>query len=179
VDTDEQKSVEFEDESVQSVDEFDIEELKKAISDEHDRAQTYLANWQRTQADLDNYRRRAEQERKDFTMFADSSLIKKVLGPLDDLERAFSRPASEMRKAAWVQGARVGFEKLKSALASEGLEAIEAVGQEFDPRLHEAVMKRQGEDGIVVEEVQKGYTLHSRLLRPSMVVVGVAADETE
>ena len=79
VDTDEQKSVEFEDESAQPVDEFDIEELKKAIADEHDRAQTYLANWQRTQADLDNYRRRAEQERKDFTMFADSSLIKKVL----------------------------------------------------------------------------------------------------
>ena len=176
MDTDEQEYVESDEKESLSPNDSDIEGLKKEIADEQNKARTYLANWQRAQADMDNYRRRVDQERQDLRMLADSSLVRKVLAPMDDLERAFSRPTSEMRKATWLQGARLGFEKLKAALASEGLEPIEAVGQEFDPRLHEAVMKRPGQEGVVVDEVQKGYTLHSRLLRPSMVVVGVAEE---
>ncbi|MBN1855524.1 MAG: nucleotide exchange factor GrpE [Dehalococcoidia bacterium] len=179
MDADEQEYLEPDDQQSLPEEVSDTESLKNEIAELREKAQSYLANWQRTQADLDNFRRRVEQERQQSRMLADTSLVRKVLAPLDDLERAFSRPASEMRKASWVEGARVGFDKLKAALASEGLEPIEALGQEFNPRLHEAVMKRVGEEGVVVEEVQKGYTLHSRLLRPSMVVVGVAEEAEE
>lgn len=135
-------------------------------------SRTYLANWQRAQADLENYKRRAQQERRESMDIANSALVAKIMSALDDLERAFSRPTSEMRKAAWAEGARLSFQKLKTALESEGLRQIDAVGQPFDPRYHQAIMRRPGEEGIVLEEAQKGYTLNDRVLRPSQVVVG-------
>jgi molecular chaperone GrpE len=77
-----------------------------------------------------------------------------------------------MRKAAWADGAKLSFQKLKGALESEGVQEIEALGQPFDPRFHQAVMRRPGQEDIVLEEVQKGYIMNGRVLRPTMVVVG-------
>jgi molecular chaperone GrpE len=142
-----------------------------------EQARTYLANWQRTQADLENYKRRAQQERREAMDLANSTLMRKLMSALDDMERAFARPAAEMRKAAWAEGAKLSFQKLKSALASEGVQEIEAVGQPFDPRYHEAVMRRPGQEDIVLEEVQKGYMMNGRVLRPSMVVVGTHQEQ--
>jgi len=159
--------------------ENDVEDSSARVAETDDRlraaeeqARAYLANWQRTQADLENYKKRAQQERREAMDFANSSLLAKLMSALDDLERAFSRPAAEMRKAAWADGARLSFQKLKSALESEGVHQIEAVGQPFDPHFHQAIMRRPGEEGIVLEEVQKGYIMNGRVLRPSMVVVG-------
>ena len=137
-----------------------------------EQARTYLANWQRAQADLENYRKRAQQERREATDYANSALILKLISAFDDLERAFSRPTTEMRKTAWADGAQLSFQKLKGALESEGVQEIEAVGQPFDPHFHQAVMRRPGQEDIVLEEVQKGYVMNGRVLRPSMVVVG-------
>ncbi len=154
----------------------EIERLQQALEAEREKSRGYLANWQRTQADLENFRKRVQQERGESLDLANSNLVAKLLSAMDDLEMAFSRPSNEMRKAAWVEGARLGFGKLKSALESEGLKPIEAAGKEFDPKVHEAVMKMPGEDGVVLEEVQKGYMLNGRLLRPSLVVVGESTD---
>ncbi len=153
-----------------------FEGLSRELRDEREKAQSYLANWQRTQADLENYRRRVQQERNEALELASGALLRKLLGALDDLERAFARPPSEMRKKEWVEGARLAFDKLKATLESEGLSPIDALGKPFDPRYHEAIMRRSGDDGMVVEEVQKGYSLNGRVLRPSMVVVGTAED---
>ena len=150
----------------------DVSALKDQLETAEERARTYLANWQRTQADFENYKRRAQVERREATDLSQSTLVAKVISALDDLDRAFSRPTSEMRKAAWADGARMSYAKLKSALESEGLQPIEAVGQPFDPRFHQAIMRQPGKDGIVIEEVQKGYMMYDRVLRPSMVVVG-------
>jgi molecular chaperone GrpE len=155
----------------------DFESLHAELRAEKEKSKGYLASWQRTQADLENFRRRVQQERGESLDLANSTLVSKLLSAMDDLELAFSRPSGEMRKTAWVEGARISFSKLKGALESEGLRPIEAVGQEFDPRLHEAVMKRPGTDGMVLEEVQKGYVLNGRLLRPSLVVVGEQNDD--
>ena len=156
------------------------EGLSRELRDERQKAQSYLANWQRTQADFENYRRRGQQERNEALELASGALLGKLLGALDDLDRAFARPASEMRKKEWVEGTRLGFEKLKATLESEGLNPIDALGKPFDPRYHDAIMRRSGDDGIVVEEVRKGYTLNGRVLRPSMVVVGTAeGDDSE
>ena len=151
-------------------------EVKEQLRTADERAQTYLANWQRAQADLENYKKRAQQERREAMDIANSTLMAKLMGALDDIERAFARPAAEMRKPAWAEGAKLSFQKLKSALESEGVQQIEAMGEPFDPRFHQAVMRRPGQEGIVIEEVQKGYIMNGRVLRPSMVVVGAQVD---
>lgn len=151
--------------------------LSARLSDAEAQARTYKANWQRAQADLENYRKRAQQERREAMDLANSTLLSKLMSAMDDLERTFGRPAAEMRKPSWAEGARLSFQKLKSALESEGLQQIEAVGQPFDPRFHQAIMRRPGRDGIVLEEVQKGYIMNGRVLRPSMVVVGTQQED--
>jgi len=156
----------------------DVVDTERLIREAQEQARTYLANWQRAQADLENYKRRAQIERRDAMDIANSSLLARLLGAMDDMERTFSRPASEMRKAAWAEGARLSFQKLKAALAAEGVEQIEATGKPFDPRFHEAVMRRAGPDGIVLEDIQKGYMMHGRVLRPAMVVVGEQEEPT-
>jgi len=175
----EHDDVERTDEEATSREQY-LDGLSRELRDEREKAQSYLANWQRTQADLENYRRRAQQERNEALELASGTLLGKLLGALDDLDRAFGRPASEMRRKEWVEGTRLGFEKLKTTLQSEGLNPIDALGKPFDPRYHDAIMRRSGDDGIVVEEVRKGYTLNGRVLRPSMVVVGTAeGDDSE
>jgi molecular chaperone GrpE len=164
------------DEVPDSVTSEEVERLVEQLRAEQEKSRGYFASWQRTQADLENYRRRVQQERGESLDLANSMLVSKMLGAMDDLELAFSRPASEIRKAAWIEGARLSFAKLKAALLSEGIKPIEAVGQQFDPRLHEAVMKKSGPEGIVLEEIRKGYVLNGRLLRPSLVVVGEQDD---
>jgi molecular chaperone GrpE len=153
-----------------------LEVSPEELKDEREKAQFYLANWQRAQADLENYRRRVQQDRNEALSMATGAILTKLLGAVDDLDRAFARPPSEMRKKEWVDGARLSFKKLKAALESEGLDPIDALGKPFDPRYHEAIMRRSGDDGMVLEELRKGYTLNGRVLRPSMVVVGAAED---
>jgi len=150
----------------------DVVETAQRLRAAEEQARTYLANWQRAQADLENYRKRAQQERREATDYANGALMARLVSAFDDLERAFSRPTTEMRKAAWADGAKLSFQKLKSALESEGVKQIEALGQPFDPRFHQAVMRRPGQEDVVLEEVQKGYIMNGRVLRPSMVVVG-------
>jgi molecular chaperone GrpE len=119
-----------------------VVEAEERLRAAEEQARTYLANWQRAQADLENYRKRAQQERREATEYANSTLLAKLMSAFDDLERAFSRPVAEMRKAAWADGAKLSFQKLKGALESEGVQEIEALGQPFDPRFHQAVMRR-------------------------------------
>ncbi len=149
----------------------DLENLKQALSEERERAAGYLTNWQRAQADFVNYKRRIEQEREEFNKFANSSLMLSLLPILDDLERALDH-VSQKRAPQWAEGVKLIERKLRATLEAQGLAPIKALGEQFDPKLHEAVRQDKGEQGIVIEEMQKGYTLHGRLLRPAMVVVG-------
>ncbi len=157
----------------------ELAELQERLRLAEEQSHTYLANWQRSQADFENYKKRAQQERRESMDIANSTLLAKLLSALDDLERAFARPAAEMKTVSWADGARLSFQKLKNALESEGLQQIDAVGQPFDPRYHQAVMQRAGEEGLVLEEVQKGYIVNGRVLRPSMVVVGSHEDNED
>ena len=151
-----------------------VSDLKEQLRVSDEKAGQYLANWQRTQADFENYRKRVQQERRDAMELAHSSLVAKLLGAIDDLERAFTRPTEERGTAEWVEGVRLAAAKLVTALESEGLSVIQAVGQPFDPRYHDAVMRQPGENGVVMAVLQKGYTLNGRVLRPAAVVVGMS-----
>ena len=150
----------------------DIEQLKQALAEEKKKAEEYLANWQRAQADFINYKRRIEQEKDEFYKFANAALILSLLPILDDLERAFGSIPPRLAKHGWMDGVRLIEQKLRTSLEAQGLTPIKALGEPFDPRFHEAIRQDKGKEGIIIEEFQKGYMLGDRVLRPTKVVVG-------
>jgi molecular chaperone GrpE len=152
-----------------------VEALQRKLDEERAKTTDYMDRWQRAMAEFANYKRRTEQEKADLAKFANSVLVLKLLPVLDDLERAIEAIPKEMLGLPWVQGILLIERKLRSVLEQEGLERIEALGKEFDPNLHDAVIyEESGESNTdkVVAEVQKGYKLHDRVLRPTMVKVG-------
>ena len=130
-------------------------DLEKALAEEKEKAEKYLANWQRTQADFTNYKRRTEQEKEELGEFANSVLIISLLSVLDDMERAIASIPSELVENNWVNGIKIIENKFRTNLESQGVSHIKALGEHFDPHVHEAVRQDEGEDGIVIEEVQK------------------------
>ena len=157
--------------------EEDAELLKQALTEEKKKAETNLAGWQRAQADFINYKRRAEQEKEEIGKFANTVLMLNLLSILDDLERALTATPDDLAELSWVDGIRLIGRKLRANLEAQGLSQIKALGEPFDPNFHEAVRQDKGKDGIVVEEVQKGYKLHDRVIRPAKVVVGSGEEE--
>jgi len=156
-----------------------VEALKQALADEKEKAEKYLANWQRAQADFINYKRRSEQEKAETTKFANSVLVLSLLPVLDDLERAINFVLPELAEPSWLEGVKLIERKMKATLEAQGLSPIEALGKPFDPNFHEAVRQDKGKEGIIIEEVQKGYKFHDRVIRPSRVVVGNGELEEE
>ena len=150
----------------------EIDNLKQALDEEKKRAEDYLANWQRAQADFINYKRRTEQERGELNKFANATLILNLLPILDDLERAFTSIPLKIAKHDWADGIRLIERNLRAVLEAQGLAPIQALGEPFDPNFHEAIRQDKGKEGIVMEELQKGYILGDRVLRPAKVVVG-------
>jgi molecular chaperone GrpE len=147
-------------------------DLEKILAQTQKKADDYLDSWKRAQADFQNYKRRAEQERLEMGVYANSQLILALLPVLDDFERAVDSLTPKLEKTDWVHGIRLVESKLRKTLEAQGVSPIKAVGEAFDPNLHEAVMHVKGEDGKVVQELQKGYRLHDKILRPSKVAVG-------
>ena len=164
----EEKNLELEFE----VSEDDVDCLKKALEEEKCKAEKYLCNWQRSEADLSNYKKRSEQERSEITQFANTTFILTLLPIMDDLERAFNTIPHELEQLTWIEGIRLIWRKLWVALEAQGISVIKTLGEKFDPAIHEAVHQGEGEEGEIIEELQKGYKLRDRLIRPALVVVG-------
>ena len=120
-----------------------------------------------------------EQERDEARRMGNAALIINILPVLDDLERALASLDISLAGLTWFDGIRLIYRKLLLVLENAGVRQIEAEGQPFDPRFHEAVMHGQGPEGKVVAEVQRGYKLHDRVLRPAMVVVGKGEGKPE
>ncbi len=150
----------------------DIETLQQALAEEKEKAEKYLANWQRSQADFANYKKRSEQEIGEAIEFVNSALISNLLPIMDDLERAFASVPAELDESNWTEGIKLIYNKFKATLEAQGLTEIKTRGEPFDPRLHEAVMQQEGEEGMVIEETQKGYKFKGKVIRPSLVIVG-------
>ena len=157
----------------------DIEILKQTLAEEKEKAEKYLASWQRAQADFINYKKRVEQEKNELVEFANSTLILNLLAVMDDLERAFVSLPAQLSEYSWAEGIRLIYNKLKATLEAQGLAEIKVKGEPFDPHLHEAVMHQEGEEGIIIEEIQKGYKLKDKVIRPSLVIVGKGKEEKE
>jgi molecular chaperone GrpE len=150
----------------------DIETLKIRLADEKSKAESYLANWQRAAADYQNLKRRAEKEREEYGRLATAALVINILPLLDDMERALQSVDIRLAGLTWVDGIRLIYRKFQAVMEAAGVSEIKAEGETFDPNVHEAVMYGEGEEGKVVAEIQRGYRLGDRVIRPAMVVVG-------
>ena len=150
----------------------DIATPEQALFEEKNKAEKYLTNWQRTQADLDNYLKRAEQEKCEIIEFANRTLILNLLPIMDDFNRAFASLPAELDDSSWTEGIKLIHNKFTVILEAQGLVEIKAKGEYFDPYLHEAVGQQSGDESIIMEVIRKGYMLKDKLLRPSMVIVG-------
>ena len=146
----------------------EVEALKKNAEEHYQR---YL----RTQADFDNFRRRARAEKEEFAKYASQKLIEGLLPIVDNFDRAVAASREQRDFESLAKGVEMIQRQLAQLLESEGLRPIEAVGQPFNPELHQAIMQVPAEEGmesgVVVEELQKGYMLKEKVIRPSMVKV--------
>jgi len=141
-----------------------------ALKAERDALQDRLL---RTAAEFDNYRKRIDRERREQSDAAASSLLSEVLPVVDNLERALQSPSGP-EAAGFRAGVELILRQLLDLLRKRGVTPIEALGADFDPRFHQAVSQEASDahrDGEVMEEMQRGYMLGERLLRPAMVKV--------
>jgi molecular chaperone GrpE len=149
-----------------------IESLKKALAEEKAKAESNLAGWQRAQADFVNYKRFAEQEKVESAKYMAGNILLTVLPILDDLERAIVNIPREEAKKKWLEGFRLIEKKFHDLIAKQGLCAINALGQEFDCRTMDAITTLPGKKDIVIQEIEKGYILNEKVIRPAKVIVG-------
>jgi molecular chaperone GrpE len=150
-----------------------IELLERELAEARARSEEHLYNWQRSAADFSNYKRRTDEERSVATQFSNAILISKLLGVLDDFDRALENVPDDAHDA-WIEGVQLVERKLRAVLESEGVSPIPALGEPFDPNLHEAVVHEDTADhpdNEVIGELQRGYRLGDRVLRPSLVRV--------
>jgi molecular chaperone GrpE len=152
--------------------EDDIESLKEALAQEKDKAEKYLANWQMAEADFRNYKTREEQEKQELINWANSTLVCDILPVLDAFDRAFEGVAPTDKELSWITGFRQIQKILLDVLSKHGLDEMKCVGETFDPSFHEAVVQQEGVEGVILDEVRKGYKLKDKLLRAPQVVVG-------
>lgn len=128
----------------------------------------------RAQADFDNFRRRARQEKEEFAKYASQKLLEQLIPVFDNFERAVSASKENQDLDSLAKGIDMIYRQMSQVLEQEGVKPIEAVGQPFNPEFHQAVMQvesEEHEEGIIVEELQKGYMLKEKVIRPSMVKV--------
>lgn len=157
----------------------ELETLRQELSDEKGKSEKYLANWQRSQAEFDNYKKWVIEDKKDTIQFANNALIKELLPVLDDMIMALKTTPQKNSYADWIKGVKLIYHKFIALLEAQELKEIDTKGQEFDPKRHEAVMCKEGLEGIVIEVIRKGYILKNTVLRPSLVIVGRGKEEKE
>lgn len=155
----------------------DVAALQRELETERQRVKDLQDRWQRSAADLVNLRRRTEQDRGEMEKFAGMLLVQEILPVLDNFERALATIPGNLAMLTWIQGIMLIERHLRAILERQGLEAIEAEGKQFSPHLHEAVAEVEtGEQpaGTVVREYQKGYMMHGRVIRPTLVEIARA-----
>ncbi|CAG5093338.1 Protein grpE [Thermobacillus xylanilyticus] len=144
------------------------------IAELESQIEEYRQRLLRAQADFDNFRRRTQREKEELAKYASMELISRLLPVLDNFERAIGASKDSGDFEALAKGVDMIHRQLLQLLEQEGLKPMETVGQPFNPEFHEAVMRVESdehEEGTVVEELQRGYILKDRVIRPAMVKV--------
>lgn len=144
----------------------EVEQLKQEKDDMYQRTL-------RIQAEFDNFKKRTMRERETANKYKSQDFVNELLPAIDNFERALQANTSEAQES-FVEGISMVYRMLKDALIAQNIEEIETIGKEFDPNLHHAVIQIEDDEleaNTVVEEMQKGYMLKDRVIRPAMVKV--------
>ncbi len=161
-------------EKVKKVEEMTKQELLKEVKDTEKKSQENYDLYMRTYAEMENIKRRGIKERQELSKYANESLIKEILPVIDNLQKAISHAQNDKNPSGLVEGIELTLDGLMATLEKAGLKEVEAEGRPFDPNFHEAISKQIDDKiapGHVIIELQKGYVLNGRLIRPSMVVI--------
>jgi len=156
--------------------------LRQELESSKARECEYLDGWQRARAELSNARKRFQRDQEQAYANAQADVLVRILPILDDLERAFETLPRNLSGLTWIEGVLLIHRKLQLLLEQAGVKAIDSVGQPFDPFAHQAVTHEPSDtvpDGSVIAELQKGYRLGDRVLRPCMVRVSSGTPESE
>ena len=157
-----------------TTEEMTKKELIEKLKDAEQKAQEHYDLYMRTYAEMENVKRRGAKEREELAKFANESLIKEILPIIDSLEKALAHAQDGNSSSGLIEGIELTLNGLMTTLEKAGLEEVEAMGKPFDPHFHEAI-SMQADDTVppkhVILELQKGYLLNGRLIRPSMVVI--------
>lgn len=153
-----------------------VEQQLQAALEERD---SNRERWLRAQAELENFRKRVQREASEEHRYRVLSVVRDILPALDNLERAVDAAKSSDDLPKLVQGVQLVIKQVEDILARHSVKPIPAVGQPFDPHLHQAIQQVPTTDHppmTIVTECQRGYTLHDRVVRPSVVIVAAAPD---
>ncbi len=142
---------------------------KKAKAEVEEYKNKYL----RALADLDNFKKRSAIDREQFVQFANEGLVTELLPVVDGFSRAMDAAEKANAGEEMKKGLALIKKQLEDAMKKHGVEGIEALGKPYDAHVHEAILQKEddGPAGVIIEEMQKGYTLHGRVIRPSMVII--------
>jgi molecular chaperone GrpE len=152
----------------------EVAELRQKLEEKTKEAEENYARLLRLAADMENLKKRQERERADLLQFANENLVKELLPVVDNLERALDHGRQLEAPQALLEGIEMVHQGFLKALDRFGVTAHDSLGQQFDPAFHNAMMQEEAPDvpdGSVIKELQKGYLMNQRLLRPAMVVV--------
>jgi molecular chaperone GrpE len=161
-------------ENIPAQEEEQLDPMEQKIAELEGKLEEADNRYLRLQADFDNFRRRSRIELEASAKYRAQNIITDLLPAIDNFERALKMDVDNEQAKSLKQGVEMVYRSLLDALKNEGVEVIDAVGKEFDPHLHQAVMQAEDENygpNIVVEEFQKGYILKDRIIRPAMVKV--------
>lgn len=163
--------------------ETETPETEHSLAAAKQEAADYYDRLLRLSAEFENYKKRSSRELADFRKFANEQIIKDLLGVIDNLERALASAADQEGNADSIaEGVELTLKEILKILEKNGVTAIAAEGEAFDPTYHQAVMQQETPDqppNTVIQELQKGYLLNNRLLRPSMVAVSKTGGASE
>ena len=147
----------------------EIDKLTVELSELKDQSDRLLSNWQRAQADLQNFRRQTVHDQEEGILKANATILSNLLPILDDLERAIQSIPFELHSYSWMDGIWLIHKRLLAIMTAFGVELVQSEGRDFNPKLHQSVAESPGENGKVISEIQKGYTFQNRLIRPALV----------
>ncbi len=154
--------------------EEEISRLRAQLAEKEKEATENYDRFLRAMAELDNFRKRTGKEKEELVKFANEELLRDILPLIDNLDRALNHAEASSNFSAFREGLMMARDQLLRTLAGHGLAPIECVNQSFDPNYHEAMMTVESpdhDDNQVVDELEKGYLFHGRLLRPAKVSV--------
>jgi len=153
--------------------EKDLQKAKEELAEEKDK-------FIRLQAETDNFRKRLSREKDEFSQYANERLFKELIPIFDNLERALEDPSNDIKVLN--EGLEMILKQFSSFLKKENVELINAIGEQFDPTIHEVLTSEESsehDENTIITQFVKGYTINSRVLRPSQVVISKKPSETK